>query len=651
MIETDQSFQSIPFRLPPVWPPNLLSLLGGVVIGAFFAVSAMSESWPRGWDVPASLGIALAAITVLMLGRQAYHRAKGGPPPISFERDGLSVPRNVNSHRSLKIPYADVLSAVIVGRGRRASVILDTRRRTYVFPVREFAEADAVPRLVRLVSEHVSRQSDGAVLVARMAAREAVAVQFGRARPRATRSLVGFLVLVFLGQSLWLSQADPLGMLDLGANASSLVVQGEWFRLITANLLHANALHLLSNGFFALVVGTIVERQLGIRRFMILVLATGIVSQGASALAAELGWLSSNLMSVGFSGVLFGMLGAQAVLNRRFGAQLPGGYRFAPRVWWILLGVNFVLLPLVIPALDVSAHVGGLLSGIAVGWLLVRGQGDITRLPPRSLAGSGVLAALGIVWLAGITLAIVHSADTAARRADRALLTKAIAARTHTPPDIDNDLAWLVAISATPTPDELADAEIMARRALGRTIQTEGTASGNSVRITDTLATVLYRRGDVAGAIATERPVAKRDALFASQQARFMAAAVAQQGGRPLGNPAPLPTVTLEPVEAAAPSVGIALQLAEPVPLGAAFTAVLEQDGKPRAVLQIDFPAGARQSDHVNLRLTPASKLTSADLQDATVRVLQFDTSGCACTAKRTYVRLFPYAPRVAGLP
>lgn len=97
--------------------------------------------------------------------------------------------------------------------------------------------------------------------------------------------------------------------------------------------------------------------------------------------AVSAGWMVLNplksgvVVSLGASGALFGILGAQAVLNRLYASQLPGGYRFPAQSWWIILGVNFVALPLAVRQIDSAAHVGGLLSAKALAERAISKQG------------------------------------------------------------------------------------------------------------------------------------------------------------------------------------------------------------------------------------------------------------------------------------
>ena len=141
----------------------------------------------------------------------------------------------------------------------------------------------------------------------------------------------------------------------VGAKITHEINQGAWWRLITHSFLHGGLLHLILNGYGLLLLGTLVERLFGTRRFIII--------YGVSALA---GGLASTLFnahpSVGSSGAIFGVFGAAIVFGLRHRELLPPHIARALS-WgmmpWLLVSLAFGLLPMV----DNSAHFGGLIAG------------------------------------------------------------------------------------------------------------------------------------------------------------------------------------------------------------------------------------------------------------------------------------------------
>lgn len=520
--------------------PTILGLFLGMFIGA-----AQSKHGDRIGDprfILFMFGIAALAVLILLVPR-CIVKLRGGLPPLRFGRDTIEVPVNDRSRRTRTFGYEDILSAAVYGRKRRAVLILDTKKRAFVYPLRNFADPDVAAIINDILSRRIPMRPGGAEQWPLVLRRQQLAALFASFRPRATQAITALIVGAFLLQMTH-GGDDIYGLLDLGANAPFLVRQGEWFRLVTANLLHGGLLHIYCNAVFGYIIGALVERQLGARRFLLLVMVTGILSQGVSALWA-LHTGMNHLMSVGISGALFGMLGAQAVLNRRFRAQLPGGYRFSSRTWWSMLIVNFLVIPGMVPQVDVACHVGGFLSGIVAGWLLCRNQTDIGERPPfgplQNLAFSIGVA----LWLAAVAQAASNYFAPEKLEADHRALILAELQAAHPLAQVDNALAWKVATSPKPSPDDLNNALALATRALAA-VQGRADADPKYEDATmDTLATVYYRQGNFDLALTMESALAAQGGdAFGSQLARFVDASYRARGVKLAGElPGGLPVL------------------------------------------------------------------------------------------------------------
>lgn len=149
-------------------------------------------------------------------------------------------------------------------------------------------------------------------------------------------------------------------LLRFGAD-SGLILDGDWWRCVTALFLHADFLHLLGNMAGVLVFGTAVCTIAGWGAGWLLILLTGGIGNLLTALSYGPGHLSG-----GASTCVFGAIG------------LLGGFRLGPpglpmrpknRSAWMVLGVGLVFLALLgnSPEADLSAHFFGYASGIALG--------------------------------------------------------------------------------------------------------------------------------------------------------------------------------------------------------------------------------------------------------------------------------------------
>lgn len=152
---------------------------------------------------------------------------------------------------------------------------------------------------------------------------------------------------------------EQLGVLRrLGAEVPERVREGEWWRLLSATVLHGGVVHILMNGLVLWNLGTFMERLLGGSRFLVLYVLAGLLG---TALGTLLGPLLKFGLSVGASGSLFGLLGASAVMAFRptgLPALLVADLKKSA-VQNLILNVLVSLQPHV----DWTAHLGGALMG------------------------------------------------------------------------------------------------------------------------------------------------------------------------------------------------------------------------------------------------------------------------------------------------
>jgi membrane associated rhomboid family serine protease len=142
-----------------------------------------------------------------------------------------------------------------------------------------------------------------------------------------------------------------------GALYGPLVADGEWWRIITAGFLHAGIIHIAFNMYFLYFLGTILEPMIGRVRFALIY----VVSLVGGSFGALL--LTPNTPTVGASGAVFGLMAAAIVAMRARGIDpMKSG-----------LGVTLLLnlgITFLIPGISKGGHVGGLVAGGIVGYLL-----------------------------------------------------------------------------------------------------------------------------------------------------------------------------------------------------------------------------------------------------------------------------------------
>ncbi len=181
-------------------------------------------------------------------------------------------------------------------------------------------------------------------------------------------------------------------LLAYGAKATPLILdRGETWRLFAANLLHKDPLHLAFNAFALWNVGGALERAVRPADYLAVLIFTALGTTLVSALGAD-------SISLGASGMAFGVLGAAVSFGWRRGVRGPLRSYFGLRIvpWLLALfaaGVGSA-------GVDNWGHAGGLVTGIILGFFLTprswSGEAASRRLAAAAGALLGTLA-LGVV--------------------------------------------------------------------------------------------------------------------------------------------------------------------------------------------------------------------------------------------------------------
>ncbi len=173
--------------------------------------------------------------------------------------------------------------------------------------------------------------------------------------PPVTAAIIGVLVVVFvleLGLGALESRATIIAM---GALYRQGVAAGEFWRLLSAPLLHGGVDHLVGNSIALFILGMVCEHAFGRGQFVVLYVLSGLAG---SALSVVLSWGPS----VGASGAIFGLQGAAIVLFRTQRERLLLRDR---RIGFVLLiwAIFTIVGGLTDPYIDNGAHIGGALGG------------------------------------------------------------------------------------------------------------------------------------------------------------------------------------------------------------------------------------------------------------------------------------------------
>jgi len=219
-----------------------------------------------------------------------------------------------------------------------------------------------------------------------------IAQHLARVTPRVwvTPALAGLIVLGFgfeLSRGVSFMSPTARELLEVGGDFGPSVAEGEWWRTVSSMFLHAGLLHIAFNLWAFWQVGKFTERIFGNLPFLLIYLVSGI---GGSLTSLVLHPLT---VGVGASGAIFGVYGALLAFVLLHKGVLPREFLVRQRnSLFVFLGYN-VVFGLTQSNIDMAAHGGGLVVGMAAGALMGRDLLRPSALAARRAGGALVICA------------------------------------------------------------------------------------------------------------------------------------------------------------------------------------------------------------------------------------------------------------------
>jgi membrane associated rhomboid family serine protease len=176
--------------------------------------------------------------------------------------------------------------------------------------------------------------------------------------------LIAVNVLVFIATSL--SSGSILGVsqqIAAQAGVSSATISSQPWTIVSALFIHDGIYHILFNMLTLYFFGMYVLALVGETRFFLVYFIGGIVGNALFML------LAPNTTAVGASGAIFALGGVLAVLVPRLKVMIfpiP-----VPVDLWISILLSFLVL-IFFTGVAWQAHLGGLLTGLAAGYIFRR---------------------------------------------------------------------------------------------------------------------------------------------------------------------------------------------------------------------------------------------------------------------------------------
>jgi membrane associated rhomboid family serine protease len=179
-----------------------------------------------------------------------------------------------------------------------------------------------------------------------------------------------------------------------------LIAHGDYYRLLSVTLVHdpSNILHLVFNMYAMWYAGQLVERMYGSWTTLLFYAVCG-VSGGAASYAFGIPAFG---FGVGASGAIFGLFGVILVATRFHHAILDAQSRAIASQIGFLIVLNLVLGFSGIFSVDNFAHVGGLLAGLWLGFVLSPSQVQTLASAWQSPRGTSTAAQAAVLRVVGV---------------------------------------------------------------------------------------------------------------------------------------------------------------------------------------------------------------------------------------------------------
>jgi len=209
------------------------------------------------------------------------------------------------------------------------------------------------------------------------------------------------IMILVINAALFLLQtfAPQSGITQWGQSLPAPLMEGQWWRLVTAGFLHGGWLHILMNSWVLFDLGTEVEMFYGTSRLIVFYFVSTVTGFFASS------HLGGGHFSVGSSAGIFGLIGAMLAFGftdrSSLGMQVKSLY-----TRWLIYGLVISF----IPGVDLLAHVGGFSGGFVAGWLASTPRARLRWKEPVLKALAGVCIALTVVAFGLMYMAMSESA-------------------------------------------------------------------------------------------------------------------------------------------------------------------------------------------------------------------------------------------------
>lgn len=184
-----------------------------------------------------------------------------------------------------------------------------------------------------------------------------------------TYTLIGICIILYIVTTLLygieMSSYDALEF--LGYNPMIVYMNHSYYRLITANFIHFGILHIVVNCYSLYNIGTFMERILGFKEYLIVIMTSMISTTLIPYILFFINGFGYDSVSGGISGVICGLLGSIAALALLLKGRFKDVFRnVLPSI------VLMIFMSFGFDDISLSGHLCGMIGGFISTYILMR---------------------------------------------------------------------------------------------------------------------------------------------------------------------------------------------------------------------------------------------------------------------------------------
>lgn len=184
-----------------------------------------------------------------------------------------------------------------------------------------------------------------------------------------TSGVIGICIVVYLYTTIkyGIEMNAYEGLIAGGFNPIFVVEGNQYWRLISANFIHFGIMHIFCNCYSLINLGSVMERLLGMKRYLIILAASALATTLLPTLYFLLTSGGANSVMGGISGAIFGLMGALLALAWKF--KDVYAYIFKQISSSVIL---MLLISLLVPSISLSGHISGMIGGFVAALAIIK---------------------------------------------------------------------------------------------------------------------------------------------------------------------------------------------------------------------------------------------------------------------------------------